>query len=762
MSLFSSVKNAVKKVASTVKSVVTAPAKAVSSVSNKIVDTVAPKPSIQVNNYSSGINGLGSAGGGGGGGTVAPAKTSTPSFTSNFVTSADSVFKPSTSSSSSSSKSSSKSSIPSPTTLTTPTKSFTLIGTPEVSSQLSPSGAGFSSFNSGTGTARQGGFGVTTSHGSFGMGENQISGTKLLQGDQKEEQGSILGNAFNNVWGAVKRPFVNAYNIYQNEGLYGDSLGKQTIPGLPNSPLARAATGIAQNNVGPALYDTLGAAGTGAAAFLGAGSKALYGVTGWDTANRASSFFTNMAASSQWNPLNAVPFDAGNPNQVMPAEDVRGAQKENTNVKPGSTVADLQGNLSSDTITTLDSLYKINNVGGEKYLDLSSMFDTQNQQTYTMTGPDGQTSTITQAQYDANPQYWEDLVAQGGFQVTPNQTMAVDIPPEIQDPVVRDSLQAQYNQLQKDAGITEAINQSKEIESQMAAIEAALIKQRDAVMEDPDFSLATKEGRINYIFKNSMEARTYEALTKRAEVLANFIDKQNEQIKTQLGFRQQDIQNQLAYQQANQPANRQTQVVTINGQQVLIDSQTGQPISQLGPQGDGQVDITKDQRYQNYQARETQWNNVVGTVSRFAPQGFNPSSTNAWNSVDWVAMANNKPAVDAIANAVVRMANPDITRAAMANDPYASESILNKAKQLYGELISDQNALPEKLKEAVGQAITYWNNSQQELSQAQSSGRTYATDSQDNTKFISAAKAAGYTDAQISQYLAQQSSAFNW
>lgn len=110
------------------------------------------------------------------------------------------------------------------------------------------------------------------------------------------------------------------------------------------------------------------------------------------------------------------------------------------------------------------------------------------------------------------------------------------IPEVIRDPIVPMNLTDQYNQIQSQLGIPKIISELKDLRNSQEAIKNTLTAARDDIMEDPDFPQALKEKRVNYIFNNSMEARTFEALTGRINALNENLGLLNDQAKTALGL----------------------------------------------------------------------------------------------------------------------------------------------------------------------------------------------------------------------------------
>jgi hypothetical protein len=594
-----------------------------------------------------------------------------------------------------------------------------------------------------------------------------------MQGEKQEQDGGFwdtIKGAAKNAYTAIN-PWAGISSFIPQDSRLGQGIGA-----------IRNAAGTVLNSAGNLVASEV--AGLGSAALQvprlfttpGSSTDQFFADRSAAGLEQANSFFRNAVQPYK------QAFNAAFPGEQIPVKDFQDSQSKDTTIKGGNTQDDIDRQLNQDTIAALDSIYKINTgTGGEKYLDVSSLGGGVDvgEKMYNVLDPNGNiVGQMSQSQLDANADSYEATYGAEGFSL-----QEVAPPPDPfeetltqMEPVARQTLQEQYNILQKESGIVEATTQLKELETQMAAIEMALIKQRDAVMEDPDFSLATKEGRINYIFNNSMEARTYEALTKRSEVLGDFINRQNEQIKTQLGFAQQDFQNALAYQSANQQSQDNYSLQFNEGTPYVFNKQTGQ--YEVGASVGGSKSVEPDvlkalnsnQDWQNLQTAETHWSNMNAIVNAYGQ----PNDANTWNQ-----LANSAADVRNFAVALARIQDPASARLADAGDAASGQSIQAQASDYVAMLLNDRNATPRNLME-------FWNNAgrlitstyrprgqaaEQQIRAAYGSGgTTYSSDSGgggsvDTTAFVAAAKRAGYTDAQIQQYLAQQggsSSAFNW
>lgn len=600
----------------------------------------------------------------------------------------------------------------------------------------------------------------TSSTPSFGMGTGQLSGTGLI----KNGPGGAGG-------GAGKSSIPDPTKITTNTGTLKlvtlpTSYSSGNVVGLSGkNGLFSENNGVVQHQGGqsmlPGSTSNVSRGGFGMGTGQLSGTKLAMGDKVADQRDSlvspglpfSNAYGTSATKFPEFSVYNQIP-------QTLNPVEIGRTQALDSTVKPGLDVGQLQVDLNSATADEYNRNSQILGAGGNT-LSIENLGGQP-----TSTGliefqlPNGQKYSITEEQYNSNPDYWDSQLSSMGAQPL-EAPIEETLESPLQDEQSQFNLQQEYNRLQEESGITEAVTQWKDLQAQLISIENSLKAARDSIMEDPDFSLATKEGRVNYLFNNSMEARTYEALTKRMETLGDFIEKQNEQIKTQLGFANQDIQNNLAYAEANKASTDNYSLQFNEGTPYVFDKKTGKYKmgATQGSAKNNEPDVLKalnsNQDWQNWQTAETHFSNMKAIVDAYG----NPNDVNTWNQ-----LANSAADVRNFAVALARIQDPASARLADAGDAASGQSIQAQASDYVNMLLNDRNATPRNLME-------FWNNAgrlltatyrprgqaaEQRIRAAYGSNQTLGSDNVDTSAFESAAKAAGYSESQIQQYLAQR------
>lgn len=331
---------------------------------------------------------------------------------------------------------------------------------------------------------------------------------------------------------------------------------------------------------------------------------------------------------------------------------------------------------------------------------------------------------ISDEQAGANPEYWKSVVSElmsGGW--TPQATAGVEeeVPlegelqmTEEQTPYLTKVADV-YKQMQDAAGVPKIIAEIKDIQNQQLAAKEVLDARRDDILEDPDFSLGSRSARLNYLFNDSAEARTYEAATRRLEALGSLLSQANSEINQRMSLYSPYFN---AYAQSLFKSDENTgegDIKEIGGSVYVYNKATGRWENRgaSGTSGLSQQDSLALQSAYKGSDIPDQW----GTVSSHYNNVFSQFNEGDFTTDENGKITITQQAIDRIRSdgfaigtmltSLGRMQKPDISRTAEGDvqAQAVAGSIIGATTAQLEKWISDSNMPADKFRELVNQSI---------------------------------------------------------
>lgn len=542
-------------------------------------------------------------------------------------------------------------------------------------------------------------------NGSSGNGQYSIQGGQSLIPGSLSPTSRSAGLLMNNPAFAGQTGQEKQAKEWQNYSKTG------SVPG--GGIFGNTRIGTAFSTIGKGISGLIGGAGQAANTLVGS-AKNAYGAAAAQGArlftSPGSSIDQVLAGYSQraWNQAvspfqKAFQFQAPRvPTQLKATDITNGSPPPVT----GTSVDQVDQTLRSGADTNYDQFSRTN-PPESGYIDPNAVIGSD---VYNFVDPQGHEFSVTQAQYNMDPAGWDQRALEGGWQLLDTAATPTDIP---QDPNALptdapqqsgvDYLSQLYTQMQEAAGIPKLIAEIRDLQNQQLAARNAIDTMQQEVMNDPDFSLASKDRRIAYITGQSAAGVAYRDTTARLQALGGLLEQSNNEIQQRLGLYAPAIQAAFAPRQQESQDNYSLQFD--NGTAYVFNKKTGQFQKSGGSTGGGKAEqdiiaaLNKDQDWQNWQVVEQHFSSMKGIVSAFG----DPNDQNTWNK-----LANSAADVRNFAVALARIQDPASSRLADAGDATRGQSIAAQASDYFNMLMNDRNATPRNLEE-------FWNNALRNL-----------------------------------------------